>query len=220
MFESHGRFCLFSAEERVEVEFDNKNVFRTNGLLVSLILDEEVEKKHATCVSVMHTGTDTRDLKCFKGTFGDALNELVIQKPVDRGIQHDEKAVTDALTAESVDLNMGKLAKTVKGVFKSVRERKIKSIALVFGDEIEFSEEHFNKGAPEGRLIKHVLPVEHTKTIRNAATKKEQTCNHMGAVLVFRAFVTRTDVPVDDASDVESDDEMQQIARRTAGLKL
>ena len=42
----------------------------------------------------------------------------------------------------------------------------------------------------------------------------------MDAVLAFRAFVTGTDVPIDDVSDVESDDGMQQIARRTAGLKI
>jgi len=41
----------------------------------------------------------------------------------------------------------------MKGVFKSIREWKIKNITLVFGDDIEFSEEYFNKGAPEGRLI-------------------------------------------------------------------
>jgi len=111
-------FCLglmltfpFDTEECVEVEFDSKNVFRTNGLLVSLILDEEVDNKHATCVSILHTGTDTRDLKFFKGMFGDSLNKLIIQKPVDRGLQTDEKAVTDALTAESNDLNMRKLAR-------------------------------------------------------------------------------------------------------------
>ena len=148
------------------------------------------------------------------------MNELIIQKPVDRGLQTDEKAVADALTAESIDLNMRKLAKTMKGVFKSVRERKIKNITLVFGDDVEFSEEHFNKGAPEGRLIRHILPVEHQKTIKNAVSKKEQTHNHMEAVLVFRAFVMGTDVPIDDVSDVESDDGMQQIARRTAGLKI
>jgi len=108
----------------------------------------------------------------------------------------------------------------MKGVFKSIREWKIKNITLVFGDDIEFSEEYFNKGAPEGRLIRHILPVEHQKTIKNAVSKKEQMYNHMEAVLVFRVFVTGTDVPIDDVSDVESDDGMQQIARRTAGSKI
>jgi len=54
--------------------------------------------------------------------FGDVVNKLVVEYPVNRGIQNDEKAVTKALTAEVRPLNMGKLAKAMKGVFRSIRK--------------------------------------------------------------------------------------------------
>ena len=205
-------------EERIEVEFDSHNVFRTHGFLVSLIIDEEVDKKHAACVCILHTGTDTRDSKYFKGLFGDAVNELVLEYPIDRGIQNDEKAVTEALTAEAGDLDMGKLAKTMKGVFKSIRKRKILRLRLVFSDDIEFGDDYFNKGAPEGRMLKHVLPIVHSKTINDGTAEVEH--KHMEAVLIWRAFVSGTDVPIDDVSDIESDDDMAQIVKRAAGLRI
>ena len=67
-------------------------------------------------------------------------------------------------------------------------------------------------------MLKHVLPIVHSKTIDDGTAEAE--CKHMEAVLIWRAFVSGADVPIDDVSDIESDDDMAQIVKRAAGLRI
>jgi len=49
-------------------------------------------------------------------------------------------------------------------------------------DDVEFGEDYFNKVAPKSCMVKHILPILHSKTIDDRTNKL--VCNHMEAVLV------------------------------------
>lgn len=203
------------------VDFDSDENFY-GGLLVSLVVDEEIPKKYVSYVSILHAATDDRSTKAFKGWFGPASNQLTIEVPIDKGVSNDEKAIVKVITDNADDLKMHKLAKTLKGIFKALTKFKkaTRKIVLTFDEEIEFSNEHFNTKVPEGQLKKILLPVEHSHKVKNKVSNIEKTYNHHEALIIWRAFMVGTDVPLDDSDAESSDDEMQQLAGRTSGMTV
>ena len=133
----------------------------------------------------------------------------------------DDKEVNKAVGDVASELNMTKLANTFKGALKRCKLKKEKTKKVVFTFEgIEFTEEFFNQGAPEGDLIKTLLPIEYTKTIKNKMTKKSKTYTHFEALILWRAYVHGSQTAKGDESEEESEDEMQQLASRTAGINI
>lgn len=116
---------------------------------------------------------------------------------------------------------MSKLANTVKGVLKRLKAKKAKTkkIILTF-ENIHFSDEYFNSTSQDGELKKVLLPIEWAQTIKNKTTKKAKTYTHFEAMAIWRVYVAGSHIPLQDSDDEDSDDEMQQLAARTAGINL
>jgi len=183
-------------------------------------VDEDVGKNYASCVAVVYRG-ETRNTKLLSGKFGEAANQLEFTAPATKHAL-DDKEVNKAVSDTAVEMNMTKLANTFKGALKRLKAKREKTKKVVFTFEgIEFSDEFFNQGAPEGDLLKTLLPIEYTKTIKNKLTKKSKTYTHFEALILWRAYVHGSQTPKgDESDDEESEDEMQQLASRTAGINI
>jgi len=179
-----------------------------------------VDKNYASCVAVVYRG-ETRNTKLLQGKFGEATNQLEFTASITKHSQ-DDKEVNKVVGDASEQLQMTKLANTLKGVLKNLKAKRERTKKVVFTFEgIKFSDEFFNSGVPEGDLAKTLLPIDYTKPIKNKATKKSKTHTHCEALILWRAYVHGSATHKGDESDGDdSVDEMQQLANWTAGLKI
>ena len=210
------------AEYDVTLEDDIEEQY--GELVVVSIVDEEISNMHASCIAVMVPGADTRTTKEYKLKIGPESNQLTVKGPFVRSLIKDGDTIVRALADNAKAESMTKLHKTVKGIIKRLKKKaekkEKKTIILTFSDDISFSDEYFNKGARDGYLKKLVLPIEYTKKTLDKSTNEETEYNHIEALIIWRAYVEKTAVAIDDVSEDDSDDDMEQLIQRSKRMQI